>query len=91
MSDEINDDTPAVTDDLHDSTVEWSDLSVSQKLDVIHMKLDALAYTVDGVDKGQSQIWGAVDWTAKTIDGLSKMAANLNPGDIFKAMLKGGK
>lgn len=81
MSDEIEE-TPAVTEfnpdggNLPDKSVEWHDLTDSQKLDV-------LKYSIDSIGS-------QVAWIGQTFQGLINMVGNVGPMDIFK-MMRGGK
>lgn len=54
----------------------WHELSDSQKLDVLNMKLDSIAERVD--------------WIGQTFQGVINMVGNVSPMDIFK-MMRGGK
>lgn len=54
----------------------WSDLSDSQKLDILHMKVD--------------RIGAQVAWIGQTFQGVIDMVGKVSPMDIFK-MMRGGK
>lgn len=85
MSDEIiptefnSAEPPAVaeiSEDPHDGNVPWTELTDSQKLDILHMKVDSI---------GQQ-----VSWIGSTFQGVLNMVGNLSPMDLFK-MVRGGK
>lgn len=89
MSDEITQ-PPAVIEDPHTSFEEsanaelavapqlspWTELTVSQKLDILHMKVDAMG--------------AQTTWIGGTLQGIIDMVGKVSPMDIFK-MMKGGK
>lgn len=58
------------------NTTPWHNLTDSQKLDVLNMKLDSIATRVD--------------WIGQTFQGVINMVGNVSPMDIFK-MMRGGK
>jgi len=64
------------TEDSHDGNVPWHELSDSQKIDILHMKVDSI---------GQQ-----VAWIGSTFQGVLNMVGNLSPLDLFK-MARGGK
>lgn len=69
-------DSVSRTEDPHDGNVPWHELSDSQKIDILHMKVDSI---------GQQ-----VAWIGSTFQGVLNMVGNLSPMDLFK-MARGGK
>lgn len=69
---EVNqaDNTPAV------SATSWHDLTDSQKLDVLNMKVDSIGTQTS--------------WIGQTLSGIIDMVGKVSPMDIFK-MMRGGK
>lgn len=84
MSDEINvdagvivpaDDAPAVIETTPPEP-NWADLTLDQKVDLLHHKMDSVAQQVA--------------WIGQTFQGIIDMVGKVSPMDIFKLM-RGGK
>lgn len=75
---ELSETAPAVSEavDPHESTTAWHELTDSQKLDIIHMKIDAIG--------------NQTSWIGQTLSGIIDMVGKVSPVDIFK-MMRGGK
>jgi hypothetical protein len=89
MNDEINTETempsptaPAVIESMPEEVnvpqlpTNWQDLTDSQKIDILHHKID--------------MIGANVDWIGKTFQGVINMVGSISPMDLFK-MMRGGK
>jgi hypothetical protein len=66
----------SVVEDPHDGNVPWNELSDSQKLDILHMKVDSIG--------------AQVAWIGQTFQGVINMVGKVSPMDLFK-MMRGGK
>jgi hypothetical protein len=64
------------THDEYGTATPWHELSDSQKMDILHRKVDSIA--------------SQVAWIGQTFQGVINMVANVGPMDIFK-MMRGGK
>lgn len=78
---------PAVIEDNSsdpsEGTTAWPDLTDSQKLDILNMK-------VDYIGQQSESIAGQVAWIGRTFQGVLNMVGSLSPMDLFK-MMRGGK
>jgi len=77
---------PAVTDVTEDPSAgmkAWGELSDSEKLDVLHMKVDSIGQLVDFIGR-------QVAWIGQTFQGVINTVGKISPVDIFK-MMRGGK
>jgi len=75
---------PAVTEELPADSMppaiaelrDWSTLSLDEKVDILHHKMDSVA--------------AQVAWIGQTFQGVINTVGKISPIDIFK-MMKGGK
>lgn len=73
---EHNPDGGNLPDDPNQGVTPWPELSIDQKLDILHMKVDSMSQQVT--------------WIGRTFQGVIDMVGKVSPMDIFK-MMRGGK